>query len=88
MADTEGCEFCINYEFKNADCTHQGGVRTMGSLMDEWLGVGNSGDGVYLMDGNKLMFDNSYGEYAAAGVTISYCPFCGRYLLEDSNGER
>lgn len=37
-------------------------------------------DGIHLVDGNKLAFDNSSGEYAEQMLEINYCPFCGKKL--------
>jgi len=37
-------------------------------------------DGIQIVRGNLLTFDNSSREYAPLGVEINYCPMCGKKL--------
>lgn len=52
------------------------GIKTMGFMLNTLLG-GDIKDGIHLEDGNKLVWDNSSGEYAELSTEISFCPFCG-----------
>lgn len=72
------CKFCRG-EWIHAEYVGEG-ITTMMTNLKMVFGMSNDDkeyDGIHLIDGNMLAFDNSSGEYADQMVAINYCPFCG-----------
>lgn len=75
------CNFC---EGRKVPAQYVGeGTRTMRTNFQFLFGRGeddDEADGIRLVDGEYLAFDNSSGEYAEQMVKISFCPMCGKRI--------
>lgn len=73
------CKFC-NGELIPMEAVGEG-IKTMRIMLGMLGGeFEEEYDGIQLMEGNYLTFDNSSGEYARGAVEINYCPMCGHEL--------
>jgi hypothetical protein len=75
------CKFCAGGRV-NAEYVGEG-IRTMRINLSMMFGAFNDDDekdGIRLVDGKYLAFDNSSGEYAEQMVEINYCPLCGKKI--------
>ena len=76
------CKFCAG-EKVNADYVGDGITSaefTINRLKQAFGMYYNDKDGIRLVDGQYLAFDNSAGEYAEQMISINYCPMCGRKI--------
>lgn len=74
------CTFCAGEKIRISGIGP--GTKTMKFMLDYMFGTDDDEDydGIRLVKGNRLAFDNSAGEYAEMMVDINYCPFCGTKL--------
>ena len=87
---TIDCPFCNGVQI---DSEYIGqGTMTFNTFLGSFFGSEDTSktetecsNGIILKRGNILLFDNSAQEYAALGVKIRYCPFCGRELKEEED---
>lgn len=71
------CRFCAG---KKIGAEYVGpGIRTMRTKFQMLFGKTDDEDldGIRLVEGEYMAFDNSSGEYAEQMVKIHYCPLCG-----------
>jgi len=74
------CAFCAG---KRIPATYAGeGTHTMRTMLTMMFGTAEEDavDGIRLVDGKFMAFDNSSGEYAEQMVEINFCPMCGQEI--------
>lgn len=83
MIRPEDCRFCCGAPVP-AEETAGDGIKTMEMILNLMFGRSSEDEyvsnGIQLMDGNLLCFDNSAREYQTLGIRIGHCPLCGREL--------
>lgn len=77
------CGFCNGERIRVAGYKDEGRAETISSMLRRLDGIDDK-NGVQLMDGRIMRFDNSSGEYNPGMVYINYCPFCGRKIGEET----